>query len=214
MNGFIKVIEPDYPHLDAVKEMFWSTWEEINQNEFGNMGTRSVRNTMKNILTNEEFWSMMDSWVSKRIKTTHDKTRADARIQFCNTLTEALTSPVMTDEFGELADSVYEAVVQIKSNELEQSLQLAIDIVNGDKIFQFMDMVLSLVLRIDLDPEKLTKYFNKFKSTVTIGGRVYLSDGISNQIMKIGSTLNGQSKTLAKTNSARSTLQRSASAHF
>lgn len=209
-----KVAIPKYESLNKVKEMFWSTWEEINKNELGKMSIRSVRNTMQNILTNNEFWSIMNKWISKQSKLTHNKIRADAKVKFCNTLTEALIDPVMSNQFRPLAESVYEAVVQINSDELEQGLQMAVDIVTGDEILEFMKMVESLILRIDLDPKVLTRYFNKFKSTLNYAKRANMSDGMNNRLMKVASTLGGSNKTLKNVNSARSNIERSSSARI
>lgn len=208
----------EYPFLDTVKEMYWSASEEINKtNESGKLGTRAARNTTKNILASKEFWSMLETLVSKRTKATTDKVRADARVKVCNALTEALTSPMMTDEFGQLAVSVYDAVVQLQSKELEQSLQVVYDIVNEKQIMEFIDMVEQLITRVNLNPAKVTKCFGKFKDALNIGGMANMSDGMNRKIMRMGSTLNGQGKSSAKANansSARPKLQRSASTSF
>lgn len=169
------------------------------------------------MLISDEFWSMLDTWVSKRTKATHDKVRADARVDFCNMLTEALSNPIMIDEFGHLAVSLYDGVIQIQSKELEHGLQVAYDIVNEKEILKFIYMVEKVVERINLNPDKLPKYFNKVKAALNIGGMTNMSDSMSSRIMKMGSTLNGQNKSLAKayTNgSAQPKFQGSASAHL
>jgi len=180
-----------YPHLAAVKDMFWNTLEDINQaSEYGKLNMRAARNMLSNVLSNEMFWSSVVGALRRRVKMTNDGKRADKHIRICNALTTAVTNPNAMQGFQEVANEVYGTVSRIQSDVGADALELVTKMVNGGEVNSFLDTITSIVNKIDFNPSKLVKGFAMLRKTLNLGGAMNMSGGMARGIMSITSKFN------------------------
>lgn len=181
---------PKYPNLTAVKDMFWDTWEDINRTSVnGKLNTRAVRNSVGDVLANGEFWWSLVSAVKRRVKVTNDQRKADNRIQICNALTSAITSPMAVDGFEKLANEVYDTVTRTHSKVGTDGLRLVTEMVNGGEVTKGLDAITNIVNNVNLDPEMLVKGFESLRKTLNLGGSMDIGGGLAKSLMSISSKL-------------------------
>ncbi|XP_022163007.1 uncharacterized protein LOC111028600 [Myzus persicae] len=180
-----------YPNLTAVKDMFWNTFEDINrESEYGQLGVRSVRNTLSNVLSNGLFWSSFEGALKRRVKVTNDAQRADRKIRLCNNITGLVTDPNASQGFQEIANEVYTSVVRMQSEVGTDALRLVTEMVNGGEVTRGLDAISDIVSKIKLNPRMLVKGFAMLRKTLNLGGAMNMSGGLAKGLMSITSKFN------------------------
>lgn len=178
-----------YPYLTAVKDMFWNTFENINKaSENGKLDTRAARNMMRNVLSDDQFWSSLTRLTRKRLHVAYDKKRADRKIQKCNMLTSAITSPIATQGFENIANELCATVSSIRPDiGCTNSIQLVADLVNGGSVARGLDAISDVVSNVDLCPRRLIKGFDHIHNMLKIGGIMKMNGGIAKGLMSMTS---------------------------
>eukprot|EP00102_Acyrthosiphon_pisum_P006360 XP_001952288.2 PREDICTED: uncharacterized protein LOC100159087 [Acyrthosiphon pisum] len=180
-----------YPHLTAVKDMFWNAFEDINQaNEYGKLNTRAARNMLSNVLVNELFWSSVVRALRRRVKVTNDSNRADGHVRTCNALTNAVTSPNAMQGFQDVANEVYVTVSRMHSDVGTDALRLVTEMVNGGEVNRGLDTITNIVNKINLSPKMLIKGFDMLRKTLNLGGAMNMGGGLARGLMSFTSKLN------------------------
>lgn len=182
---------PKYPHLTAVKEMFWNAFEDINRaNLNGKLATRSARNTMNNVLSNELFWTSVVGALRRRVKVTNDSERTDKKIRTCNALTATITSPNAVQGFQDVANEVYGTVSRMQSEVGTDALRLVTEMVNGGEVTRGLDTITDIVNNLDLDPRMLVRGFAMLRKTLNLGGTINMGGGLAKGLMSLTSKFN------------------------
>ncbi|XP_025200691.1 uncharacterized protein LOC112598442 [Melanaphis sacchari] len=184
------VAPPKYPHLTAVKDKFWKSWENINQTKTGKLNTRAIRNALNDILVNDRFWWSVISAVRRRAKVTNDSQRAENKIRMCNAFTSTITSPNAVQGFQDIVNEVYGTVTSFRSDLATDALQIATDMVNTGEVTNSLDALSKIVHYVKLSPEMLKKMFAMFHKTLNMGGRINMGGGIAKSLMSITSKFN------------------------
>lgn len=180
-----------YPHLAAVKDMFWNTLEDINRaNMYGKLNARSARNTLSNVLSNEPFWLSVVGILKRKVKITNDSKRADSKIRVCNALTTAITSPNAMQGFQDVANEVYGTVSRFQSDVSTDALRLVTEMVNSGEVNRLLDTITNIITKIKLSPRMLVKGFAMFQKTLNLGGSINMGGGLAKGIMSLTSKFN------------------------
>lgn len=180
--------EKEYPHLTAVKDMFWDTFENINQaSVYGKLDIRAARNTMRNVLGYEEFWSLLAKMMRNRVYVTHFKKKADSKIQKCNMFTSAITSPIATQALENVANEFYATVSSMRPDVASNAMRLVTDMVNGGRVTRGLDAIADTVTRVNLCPEKLIKGFDHIHDMLKMGGTMKMNGGMAKGLMSVTS---------------------------
>ncbi|KAL4132597.1 hypothetical protein QTP88_009721 [Uroleucon formosanum] len=182
---------PKYPHLTAVKDMFWNTLEDINRaNMYGKLNVRSARNTLSNVLSNKPFWLSVAGILKRKVKITNDSKRADSNIRVCNALTTAITSPNAMQAFQDMANEVYGIVSRFQSDVSTEALRLVTEMVNSGEVNRLLDTITNIIIKIKLNPRMLVKGFAMFQKTLNLGGSINMGGGLAKGIMSLTSKFN------------------------
>ncbi|CAI6343900.1 unnamed protein product [Macrosiphum euphorbiae] len=180
-----------YPHLSAVKGMFWNAFENINRaNEYGKLNCRAARNMLSNVLINKLFWTSVIGALKRRVKVTNDSKRAVGHIRMCNALTTAITSPNAMQGFQDVANEVYGTVSRIQSDVGKDALRLVTEMVKGGEVNRGLDTITSIVNKINFNPRMLVKGFAMLRKTLNLGGAMQMGGGLTRGIMSLTSKFN------------------------
>jgi len=180
-----------YPNLAAVKDMFWNSFEDINRaNEYGKLNCRAARNMLSNVLIDDQFWSSVIGALRRRVKVTNDSKRAANHIRKCNALTTVVTSPNAMQGFQDVANEVYGTVSRIRSDVGADALRLVTEMVNGGGVNRGLDMITSIVNKINFSPRMLIKGFAMLRKTLNLGGAMHMGGGLARGLMSFTSKFN------------------------
>jgi len=180
-----------YPHLSAVKGMFWNAFENINRaNEYGKLNCRAARNMLSKVLIDKLFWSSVVGALRRRVKVTNDSKRAVGHIRMCNALTTVITSPNAIQGFQDVANEVYGTVSRIQSDVGKDALRLVTEMVKDGEVNRGLGTITSIVNKINFNPRMLVKGFAMLRKTLNLGGAMQMGGGLTRGIMSLTSKFN------------------------
>lgn len=180
-----------YPHLTAVKDMFWNTLEDINRaSANGKLATRAARNAVHDVLANGEFWDSLRQMLQRRAKATNDVIRADRRIRTSNALTAAVTSPMAVEGFQQVVNEVYNTVSGIRSDVGVDALRLMAQTVDDGSVSRGLGAVADVVDGVNLNPGALIRGFAMFRKALNLCGATNMTGDLSRSLMSFSSRIN------------------------